>query len=105
MAITSMLIGFLAIIMPLFICTLGSNITYGYGDIDYRVLYFVLSLLLFGPALLAIIFGHIALYRAKNKYWMQSSAGMARTGLAIGYIFGSIYGIFLCYVLSWVWGR
>ena len=105
MAIASMLLGFLAIIMPLFICTLGSNITYGYGDIDYRVLSSVLSLLLFGPALLAVIFGHIALYRARNKYWMQSSMGMAKTGLIIGYIFGSIYGIFLCYVLSWTWGR
>ncbi len=105
MAIASMLLGFLAIIMPLFICTLGSNIAYGYGDIDYRVLYFVLNLLLFGPALLAVIFGHIALYRAKNKYWLQSGIGMAKTGLAIGYIFGSIYGIFLCFILSWAWGR
>lgn len=107
MAIASMLLGFLAIIMPLFICTLGSNIAYGYGygAIDFRVLYLVLSLLLFGPTLLAIIFGHIALYRARNKYWMQSSMGMAKTGLAIGYIFGSIYGIFLCYILSALWGR
>src|ERR1039457_716976 len=49
MAIASMLLGFLALIMPLFICTLGSNISYGYGydAIDYRVLYVVLSLLLF----------------------------------------------------------
>jgi Protein kinase domain len=107
MAIASMLLGFLTIIMPIFICTLGSNIPYGYGygEIDYRMLYLVLSLLLFGPALLAIIFGHIALYNAQNKYWMQSSVGMAKTGLAIGYVFGSIYGIFLCYVLSSFWSR
>ncbi|MEO8970901.1 MAG: serine/threonine-protein kinase [Ktedonobacteraceae bacterium] len=106
MGTASMLFGFLTFLMPLFVCPLGSSIPAPYGYTGYPTMYFIISLLLLIPPLLAIIFGHIGLNRARNFLPSQSGAGMAKTGLTIGYIFGSIYLLLLCYFFSaaWTWG-
>ena len=106
MATASMIFGFLTFLMPLFICTIGSSIVAPMGFSAYGSMYFITSLLLLTPALLAIIFGHIGLNRAKKLPWSQSGTGMAKTGLIIGYAFGSIYLLLLCYLFSAVftWG-
>lgn len=105
-ATASMLFGLLTFLMPLFVCTIGSSLVASYGYTDYRMLYFLISLLLLAPALLAIIFGHIGQNRAKKLPLKQSGMGMAKTGLTIGYTFGSIYLLLLCYIFSaaWTWG-
>ncbi len=106
-ATASMLLGFLTFLMPLFACPLGSSIATPYGFSDYGMMSVIISLLLLVPPLLAIIFGHIGLNRAQNLPGSQSGAGMAKTGLTIGYIFGSIYLLLLCYIFSgaWSWGH
>ncbi|MHB8600134.1 MAG: serine/threonine protein kinase [Ktedonobacteraceae bacterium] len=106
MATASMLLGFLTFLMPLFACPLGSSIATPYGFSGYGMMSIIISLLLLVPPLLAIIFGHIGLNRAQTLPASQSGAGMARTGLTIGYIFGSIYLLLLCYFFSaaWTWG-
>ncbi len=104
MATASMLLGFLTFLMPLFACPLGSSIATPYGITDYGMISLIISLLLLVPPLLAIIFGHIGLNRSHNFPGSQSGAGMAKTGLTIGYIFGSMYLLSLCYFFSGVWG-
>jgi len=106
MATASMLFGFLTFLMPLFVCTLGSSLAAPMGFQDYRLMYFIISLLLLSPAILAVIFGHIGVNRANKLPLKQSGMGMAKAGLIIGYTFGSIYALILCYVLTaaWTWG-
>jgi len=100
LATASMLFGFLTFLMPLFVCTLGSSLVAPYGNTDYHITYFIISLLLLGPALLAIIFGHLGVNRAQKLPLKQSGMGMAKAGLTIGYAFGSIYLMLLCYFFS-----
>ena len=103
MATVSMLLGFLTFLMPLLACPLGSSIATPYGITDYGMISIIISLLLLVPPLLAIFFGHIGLNRSHNLPGSQSGAGMAKTGLTIGYIFGLMYLLSLCYFFSGVW--
>ncbi len=105
-AVASMLFGILTLVMPLFVCTFGSSLAIPYAVVNFQMLFMVVFLTLLVPALLAIIFGHIALNRCK-KNPRAGGVGMAKTGLMLGYIFGSIYLLILCYIFSgtfFTWG-
>ena len=99
LAVASMLFGILTLVMPLFVCTIGSSLTVPYAIVNFQLVFFVVGLLLLVPALLAISLGHIVLYRSKKNPRL-GGVGMAKTGLMLGYIFGSFYGMLLCYIFS-----
>ncbi len=102
MAIASLTSGFLSIFIPLFICVTAMAPFRVEAPADPQVRFLLAALLMFTPALLAIIFGHIGLRRADKIHGMGDSRDIAMTGMIFGYIFGSIYLGFLCLVLAFV---
>ena len=102
MAIASLTSGFVSIFIPLFICVTAMAPFRVEAPADPQVRFLLAALLMFTPALLAIIFGHIGLRRADKIHGMGDSRDIAMTGMIFGYIFGSIYLGFLCLVLAFV---
>jgi hypothetical protein len=102
MAIASLICGFVSVFIPLFICATAMLPFHTEAPVDPQVSFLLAALLMFTPALLAIIFGHIGLRRADKIHGMGDSRDVALTGMILGYIFGSIYLGFLCLVLTFV---
>jgi serine/threonine protein kinase len=102
MAIASLICGFVSVFIPLFICVTAMVPFHTEAPVDPQVSFLLAALLMFTPALLAIIFGHIGLRRADKIHGMGDSRDVALTGMILGYIFGSIYLGFLCLVLTFV---
>ena len=101
-AIASLILGFVSIFIPLFICVTAMAPFRAEAPADPQVRFLLAALLMFTPALLAIIFGHIGIRRADKIHGMGDSRDVALTGMILGYIFGSIYLGFLCLVLTFV---
>ena len=102
MAIASLTLGFVSIFVPLFICVTAMAPFHVEAPDDPQVRFLLAALLMFIPALLAIIFGHIGIRRADKIHGMRDSRDVAMTGMILGYIFGSIYLGFFCLVLAFV---
>jgi serine/threonine protein kinase len=98
MAIASLTSALASIFIPLATCIVAT-IPYAGLNGDHLI-YFSLAMLMQLPALLAIIFGHIGLQRAKTQPGMLASKESALTGMIIGYISGSLYLGFLCLLLA-----
>ena len=97
-ALASLLFSLLGFVMPLLLCTMGGQVFQLIQFDSAQNGLFIGFLVLMGPPLIAVICGHIGLHRANTLPQWQSGRSMAMTGLTIGYIFCSIYGLFLCMI-------
>jgi serine/threonine protein kinase len=98
MAIASLFLGIISIFMPLFSCSISTALTAYIGWTGLR--YFLLVLIItIAPAVVAVVCGHIGRRRAMTVPGWLGSKDIASAGMAIGYIFGSIYVGFLCFIL------
>lgn len=96
-ALASLLCSLIGIFFPPFIIFASASL------IDNQAIYYsswyigVVSLI---PSILGIIFGHIGKRRALRNVHIYNTLDTATTGIAIGYIFGIIYLIFMLCTLS-----
>ena len=88
MAIASLVFG---ILTPLLICLSSADLLDSLQHPASRfIALFLLGILAILP-ILAVIFGHIGVHRAKTVHGLGESREVAMIGLLLGYFFGSIY--------------
>jgi serine/threonine protein kinase len=97
-ALASLLFSLMGIVFPPFIMFIGASLPT--GSIRSPLLWCLFSLT---PSILGILLGHIGRLRAKHNASIYNTQDTAITGLAIGYIFGTIYFIFMLCMLSTLW--
>ena len=100
MAIASLVFGLISILIPIASCSLSITIASHIGQEGSHLFYILPAVILITPPLLAVVFGHIGKRRASTVPGMGTSDGFAIAGLTLGYIFGSIYLLAICTILT-----
>lgn len=100
MAIASLVFGLISILTPFASCPLSITMASHFGSEGSRLFYILPAVILITPPLLAVVFGHIGKRRASTVPGMGTSDGFAIAGLTLGYIFGSIYLLAICSILT-----
>ena len=100
MAIASLVFGIISILTPFASCPLSISMASHFGSEGSRLFYILPAVILITPPLLAVVFGHIGKRRASTVPGMGTSDGLAIAGLTLGYIFGSIYLLAICTILT-----
>src|SRR6266567_656561 len=100
MAIASLVFGIISILTPFASCPLSITMASHFGSAGFRLFYILPAVILITPPVLAVVFGHIGKRRANTVPGMGTSDGFAIAGLTLGYIFGSIYLLAICTILT-----
>ncbi len=100
MAIASLVFGIISILTPFASCPLSISMASHFGSEGSRLFYILPAVILITPPVLAVVFGHIGKRRANTVPGMGTSDGFAIAGLTLGYIFGSIYLLAICTILT-----
>ncbi len=100
MAIASLVFGLISILTPFASCPLSITMASHFGSEGSHLFYILPAVILITPPLLAVVFGHIGKRRASTVPGMGTSDGFAIAGLTLGYIFGSIYLLAICTILT-----
>jgi len=100
MAIASLVFGLISILTPFASCPLSITMASHFGSEGSRLFYILPAVILITPPLLAVVLGHIGKRRASTVPGMGTSDGFAIAGLTLGYIFGSIYLLAICTILT-----
>jgi serine/threonine protein kinase len=98
-ALASLLCSLLGIFFPPFVIFTAASFMFN-GVAYPSTLSWYIGILSLVPSLLGIILGHIGKHRAKRNVLIYNTLDTAMTGIAIGYIFGIIYLIFMLCTLS-----
>jgi tRNA A-37 threonylcarbamoyl transferase component Bud32/ribosomal protein L40E len=98
MAVASVSLAILSIALPLSSCVGTSFLGYYFGIGSFSPAFFLPVLVTLVPSILAVIFGHIGKRRAMAVPGLSGTKDIAAAGMAIGYIFGSIYLVF-CFLI------
>ena len=98
MAVASVSLAILSIALPLSSFVGSSFLGYYFGIDNFTPAFFLPVLVTLVPAILAVIFGHIGKRRAMTVPGLSGTKDIAAAGMAIGYIFGSIYLLF-CFLI------
>jgi serine/threonine protein kinase len=96
-ALASLLCSLIGIFFPPFVVFVSASF------MNNQAMYYstwYISIISLIPSALGIIFGHIGKRRARNNVRIYNTLDTATTGIAIGYIFGVIYLIFMLCTLS-----
>lgn len=88
MAIASLVFG---ILTPLLICLSSAELLDALQHPASRFMALLILILLATLPMLAVIFGHIGIHRARTVHGLGESKEIAMIGLLLGYFFGSIY--------------
>lgn len=92
-ALTSLLFSVIGIFIPPFAMFASSIL------IDSPVITGYIGVLSITPSIIGIVLGHIGRHRAKNNVFIYDTFDTATIGMIIGYIFGSLYFIFMLCLL------
>ena len=100
-ALASLLSGLLGIFASLFLC---SFITHSIEAHENIRITFLLSILLLLPFIAAIFFGYKGKRKARRRTNKRAGIDVANAGITLGYTFGTIYTLFLLWMLLFAAG-
>lgn len=94
LAFVSLILGIIGVLLPILFYRFHSDLHFGAHTSHFA--YLLLLVLLAGPSMLAIIFGHIGKRRANTIPGLLKSEKIAVMGIILGYAFCILYSGFIC---------
>jgi serine/threonine protein kinase len=99
-ALASLISGLLGVFVPLFLCSAVSANIEAHGP---SALIVFLAILLLLPSTMSVVFGYIGRHEARKQPGKRSGIDVANAGITLGYAFGTIYLLFLLFILLFAW--